>query len=223
MTVSVFILDDHEVLRAGIRSLLQSEPDLDVVGEAGTVADALEQIPRLRPDIAILDVRLPDGSGVEACRVIRDRMPGVACLVLTSFTDDQTLFSAVLAGASGLVLKQIDVGALIRSIRIVATGQSLFDSGLIDRARKDARTAPKQDPRLASLTKAEKRVLDLVADGRSNRQIAAATHLSEKTVENYVSGVLGKLGMKSRTQAATYAIRNAEDADHAYPFEAPGA
>jgi two-component system response regulator DevR len=207
MTVGVFLLDDHEVVRTGIRSLLESTDDLVVVGEAGTAADALVRIPLTRPDVAILDVRLPDGSGVEVCREIRSQAPEIACVMLTSYADDEALFAAVMAGAAGYVLKQVGSGDLLDDIRRAATGQSLLDPDLTDRVLERLRTGPKEDPRLESLTTQERRVLELIAEGKSNRQIAESLFLAEKTVKNYVSNVLSKLGMERRTQAATYAAR----------------
>jgi two-component system, NarL family, response regulator DevR len=207
MSVGVFLLDDHEVVRTGLRSLLESTDDLVVVGEAGTAADALVRIPLTRPDVAVLDVRLPDGSGVEVCREIRSHCPEIACVMLTSYADDEALFAAVMAGAAGYVLKQVGSGDLLDDIRRAATGQSLLDPDLTDRVLERLRTGPKEDPRLEQLTAQERRVLDLIAEGKSNREIAEALFLAEKTVKNYVSNVLSKLGMERRTQAATYAAR----------------
>jgi two-component system response regulator DevR len=207
MSVGVFLLDDHEVVRTGLRSLLESTGDLVVVGEAGTAADALVRIPLTKPDVAILDVRLPDGSGVEVCREIRSHCPEIACVMLTSYADDEALFAAVMAGAAGYVLKQVGSGDLLDDIRRAAAGQSLLDPDLTDRVLERLRTGPKEDPRLEQLTAQERRVLDLIAEGKSNRQIAEALFLAEKTVKNYVSNVLSKLGMERRTQAATYAAR----------------
>jgi len=207
MTVAVFLLDDHEVVRTGLRSLLESTDDLVVVGEAGTVADALIRIPLTRPDVAILDVRLPDGSGVEVCREIRSHSPQIACVMLTSYADDEALFAAVMAGAAGYVLKQVGSGDLLDDIRRAAAGQSLLDPDLTERVLERLRAGPNEDPRLLKLTVQERRVLELIAEGKSNRQIAEALFLAEKTVKNYVSNVLSKLGMERRTQAATYAAR----------------
>jgi two-component system response regulator DevR len=207
MSVGVFLLDDHEVVRTGLRSLLESTDDLVVVGEAATAADALVRIPLTRPDVAILDVRLPDGSGVEVCREIRSGSPEIACVMLTSYADDEALFAAVMAGAAGYVLKQVGSGDLLDDIRRAAAGQSLLDPDLTDRVLERLRAGPKEDPRLEQLTAQERRVLDLIAEGKSNRQIAEALFLAEKTVKNYVSNVLSKLGMERRTQAATFAAR----------------
>ena len=207
MALRIFLLDDHEVVRAGLRSLLEAESDLEVVGEAGTVAEALARIPPTRPDVAILDVRLPDGSGVEVCREIRSQVPGTACLMLTSYADDEALFAAIMAGAAGYVLKQVGGTDLVEDIRRVAAGQSLLDPALTQRIIERMKAGPEEDPRLAGLTPQERRILDLIAEGQTNRQIAASLFLAEKTVKNYVSNLLAKLGMERRTQAATYAAR----------------
>ena len=207
MSLRVFLLDDHQVVRAGLRALLESTDDIVVVGEAGTVAEALARIPATHPEVAILDVRLPDGSGVEVCREIRSRTPEIACVMLTSYADDEALFSAIMAGASGYVLKQVEGTDLVDDVRRVAAGQSLLDPVLTERVLARLREGPKEDKRLASLTPQERRILDLIADGQTNRQIASAMYLAEKTVKNYVSNVLAKLGMERRTQAATYAAR----------------
>jgi DNA-binding NarL/FixJ family response regulator len=203
----VFVLDDHEIVRTGLRSLLTTDPDLDVVGEAGTVAEALARIPSARPDVAILDVRLPDGSGVEVCRDIRSNYPDIACLMLTSYADDEALFASVMAGASGYVLKQVGGSTLIEDVHRVAAGQTLLDPKLTEPVMERLRAGPDEDPRLASLTVRERDVLELIAEGRTNRQIADALFLAEKTVKNYVSNVLAKLGMERRTQAASFAAR----------------
>jgi DNA-binding NarL/FixJ family response regulator len=207
MTLRVFLLDDHEVVRSGIRALLEATDDLVVVGEAATAEDALARIPSVRPDVAILDVRLPDASGVEVCREIRSSFPEIACVMLTSYADDEALFAAIMAGASGYVLKQIRGTDLLDSIRRAGAGQSLLDPSVTKRVLEQLRDRPEEDPRLASLTKQERRILDLIAEGQTNRQIAASLFLAEKTVKNYVSNLLAKLGMERRTQAATYAAR----------------
>ena len=207
MTIRVFLLDDHEIVRTGLRSLLESTDDLEVVGEAGTVAEALNRIPALRPDVAILDVRLPDGSGVEVCRDIRDRLPATACIMLTSYADDEALFASIMAGASGYVLKQVGGNSLVDDVRRVAAGESLLDPALTDRVLRRLREGPEEELLLATLTGQERRILDLIAEGMTNRQIAEAMFLAEKTVKNYVSNLLTKLGMERRTQAATYATR----------------
>jgi len=207
VSLRVFLLDDHEVVRTGLRSLLEATDDIVVVGEAGTVAEALARIPPTRPDVAILDVRLPDGSGVEVCREVRSRHPEIACVMLTSYADDEALFAAIMAGAAGYVLKQVEGTNLVDDVRRVAAGQSLLDPVITERVLTRLRKGPEEDPRLASLTAQERRILDLIAEGQTNRQIAGAMYLAEKTVKNYVSNVLSKLGMERRTQAATYAAR----------------
>jgi two-component system response regulator DevR len=212
MTLSVFLLDDHEVVRSGLRALLEGSGDIVVVGEAGTVAEALARIPATHPDVAILDVRLPDGSGIEVCREVRSASPQIACVMLTSYADDEALFAAVMAGASGYVLKQVGRVDLVDMVRRVGAGQSLLDPALIERVLERLRVGPHVDVRLASLTPQERRILDLIADGQTNRQIAGALFLAETTVKNYVSNLLTKLGMERRTQAATYAARLEERA-----------
>jgi DNA-binding NarL/FixJ family response regulator len=204
---SVFLLDDHEVVRRGLRDLLEAEDDMEIVGEAGTAADALVRIPLTKPQVAILDVRLPDGDGVEVCRVLRSEMPELACLMLTSFADDEALFGAIMAGAAGYVLKEIRTNDLVSAVRRVARGESLLDPVLTKRVLERLRAGPAEDPRLASLTDQERQVLALISEGKTNRQIAASMFLSEKTVKNYVSSVLAKLGMQRRTEAAVFAVR----------------
>ena len=205
--IAVFLLDDHEVVRRGVRDLLEAEPDIRVVGEAGTASSALARIPALRPDVAVLDVRLPDGDGVSVCREIRSRMPEVACLMLTSFGDDEALFDAIMAGAAGYVLKQIRGTDLVGAVRTVASGQSMLDpraaSQLMARLRDQS---VKHDP-LAGLSAQERRILELIGEGLTNRQICERMFLAEKTVKNYVSALFAKLGMHHRTQAAAYAVR----------------
>ena len=207
VALGVFLLDDHEVVRTGLRALLEAGDDITVVGEAGTVADALARIPSARPDVAILDVRLPDGSGVEVCRKIRSASPEIACVMLTSYADDEALIASVMAGAAGYVLKQVGSLDLLDTIRRAGTGQSLLDPALTQRVLERLRDGPRVDPRLASLTPQEQRILDLIAEGRTNRQIAETMFLAEKTIKNYVSNLLAKLGMESRAQAATFAAR----------------
>jgi len=217
--IKVFLLDDHELVRVGVKDFLETQPDIRVIGEAGTASSALARIPALRPDVAILDVLLPDGDGVSVCREIRSQMPEVACLMLTSFENDQSLFDAVMAGAAGYVLKQIHGTDLIGAVRTVAAGQSMLDpraaSKLMARMR-DAAT--KRDP-LDGLTGQERRILELIGEGLTNRQIGERMYLAEKTVKNYVSVLFQKLGMERRTQAAAYAAHifgdHAED-EHAY-------
>jgi len=207
MTIKVFLLDDHEVVRRGVKDLLEAEADIEVIGEASTASSALARIPALQPDVAVLDVRLPDGDGVSVCREIRSRMPDVACLMLTSFGDDEALFDAVMAGAAGFVLKQIRGTDLVGAVRTVATGQSMLDpraaSQLMARLRDQA---ARKDP-LAGLTGQEKKILELIGEGLTNRQIGERLFLAEKTVKNYTSALFAKLGMERRTQAAAYAAK----------------
>jgi two-component system, NarL family, response regulator DevR len=210
MTIRVLLLDDHEVVRRGVRELLDSEDDLVVVAEASDGAEALLKVAEHVPDVAVLDVQLPDLSGVEVCRSIRQDHPGVRCLMLTSFADDEALDRAVVAGASGYVLKQIRGGELVDAIRKVASGESLIPASLAERAAERLRRSADEDDRLAGLTAQERRILDLLAEGRSNREIANTMYLAEKTVKNYVSNLLAKMGMSRRTDAAVYAARLSE-------------
>jgi DNA-binding NarL/FixJ family response regulator len=207
VTVRVFLLDDHEIVRRGVRELLEAEDDLEVVGEAETADRAIARVGATRPDVAVLDVRLPDGSGVEVCREIRSRHPEVACIMLTSFADDEAVYAAILAGASGYVLKQVRGGELIDGIRRVAAGDSLLDPSVTSRVLERLRTQQAEDDELSALTDQERRILDLIAEGMTNRQIGEQLFLAEKTVKNYVSNVLSKLGMSRRTEAAAYAAR----------------
>ncbi|QUQ64044.1 response regulator [Kutzneria sp. CA-103260] len=206
MTIGVFLVDDHEIVRRGISDLLEGESDLKVVGEAGMVAEALVRIPASQPEVAVLDVRLPDGNGVELCRELRSAMPQLQCLMLTSFSDDDALFDAIMAGAAGFLLKQVLGSDLVNAIRTVAGGQSLLDthttSALLARLRRDQQQ--RSDP-LAVLSDQERVVLELIGEGLTNRQIAERMFLAEKTVKNYVSHLLAKLGMQRRTQAAVLA------------------
>ncbi|TWP35828.1 response regulator [Leekyejoonella antrihumi] len=202
--VRVFLLDDHEIVRRGIADLINSTEGISVVGEAGTAAEAMHRIPAAKPDVAVLDVRLPDGSGIDVCRDIRSSMPQVRCLILTSYDDNDALFAAVMAGAAGYVLKEVRGSSLIDAIRQVADGKSLLDPNVTERLLARLRDGAPQDKRLASLTAREREVLALIADGLTNRQIGEQLFLAEKTVKNYVSGLLAKLGMERRTQAAVY-------------------
>jgi two-component system response regulator DevR len=202
--IRVFLLDDHEMIRRGIADLLEHEVGISVVGEAGTAAEALARIPAARPDVAILDARLPDGSGIEVCREIRATLPQVRCLILTSYDDDDALFAAVMAGAAGYLLKEIRGTSLVDGIRQVAAGNSLLDPAVTGRLMARLRDGEPHDERLESLTARERDVLRLISDGLTNRQIADRLFLSEKTIKNYVSGLLAKLGMQRRTQAAVY-------------------
>jgi DNA-binding NarL/FixJ family response regulator len=205
--IKVFLLDDHEIVRRGVKDMLEAEPDITVIGEAGTAESALARIPALRPDVAVLDVRLPDGDGVSVCREIRSRMPQVACLMLTSFGDDEALFDAIMAGAAGYVLKQIRGTDLIGAVRTVARGESMLDPEAASRVMARMRDqASKSDP-LAGLTPQERKILELIGEGLTNRQIGERMFLAEKTVKNYVSALFAKLGMERRTQAAAYASR----------------
>jgi len=209
MAIKVFLLDDHEVVRRGVKDLLEADADagITVIGEAGTASSALARIPALRPDVAILDVRLPDGDGVTVCREIRSRMPQVACLMLTSFGDEEALFDAIMAGAAGYVLKEIRGIDLVGAVRSVANGQSLLDSRATSQVMARLRgPAADKDP-LAGLTGQEKKILEFIGMGLTNRQIGERMFLAEKTVKNYVSSLFGKLGMQRRTQAAAYAAK----------------
>ncbi|MEV0379339.1 response regulator transcription factor [Nonomuraea sp. NPDC050643] len=205
--IQVFLVDDHEVVRRGVAALLESEDDIEVIGEAGTAESAMARIPALRPDVAVLDVRLPDGSGVDVCREVRSRVPGLACLMLTSYADDDALFDAVMAGAAGYVLKQIHGSDLVGAVRTVASGRSLLDpettAAMLRRLRDQA---ARKDP-LAALSEQERNILDLIGEGLTNRQIGERMFLAEKTVKNYVSNLLAKLDMQRRTQAAALAAR----------------
>jgi len=205
--INVFLLDDHEIVRRGVKELLEAEPDITVVGEAGTAASALARIPALKPDVAILDVRLPDGDGVSVCRDIRSRMPEVACLMLTSFSDDEALFEAIMAGAAGYVLKQIRGTDLVGAVRTVASGESMLDPEAASRVMARMRHEAERSDPLAKLTPQERRILELIGEGLTNRQIGERMYLAEKTVKNYASGLFAKLGMERRTQAAAYASR----------------
>ena len=203
--IAVFLLDDHEIVRRGVRDLLEAEPDITVVGEAGTASSALARIPALKPDVAVLDVRLPDGDGVSVCREIRSRMPEVACLMLTSFGDDEALFDAIMAGAAGYVLKQIRGTDLVGAVRTVASGQSLLDPRTTAAVLERMRTAAERKGPVAELSEQERTVLALIGEGLTNREIGERMFLAEKTVKNYVSHLLAKLGMQRRTQAAILA------------------
>lgn len=212
--VRIFLLDDHEVVRRGIRDLLWAEDDLVVVGEASSAAEALQRIPRTQPDVAVLDVRLGERSdgatGIEVCRDIRSSHPEVSCVMLTSFADDEALFASIMAGAAGYVLKQISGNELVRAIRRVAAGESLLDPAVTSRVLERLRNPPPQEDPLGDLTGQERRILELISEGRTNRQIAEQMYLAEKTVKNYVSHLLAKLGMARRSEAAAYAARLAE-------------
>nr|WP_308288224.1 response regulator transcription factor [Streptomyces corallincola] len=210
--IRVFLLDDHEVVRRGLADLLDGEPDIAVVGDADTAAHALTRGPALRPDVAVLDVRLPDGDGISVCRALRDRMPGLACLMLTSFDDEDALLDAVVAGAAGYVLKQIKGSDLVSAVRTVASGRSLLDPESTARLMRSLRGAPEEEPEVAreraalsALSARERDVLALIGDGLTNREIAGRLYLSEKTVKNHISRLLAKLGVQRRVQAAVLA------------------
>ncbi len=207
MALRVFLVDDHEVVRVGISALIDAEEDMEVVGESGTVSDTLSRIEISKPDVALLDVRLPDGSGVELCRDIRSNFPDVACVMLTSHSDDEALFSSILAGASGYLLKGVRVEELIQAIRKVANGMSLLDSSITNRVLERLRSPATDNEPVSRLSKQEKRILELITDGKTNREIADAMFLAEKTVKNYVSNLLAKLGMSHRSEAAAYGAR----------------
>jgi two-component system, NarL family, response regulator DevR len=205
--IRVFLLDDHEVVRQGLRALLESSGDIEVVGESGLAAEATARIPALRPHVAILDARLPDGSGIEVCRSVRGVDPDVKALILTSYDDDEALFAAIMAGASGYVLKEIAGQDLVGAVRQVAAGNSLIDPALTARVLERVRNGPSTAPELAGLTEQELKLLGLIAEGLTNRQIGERMFLAEKTVKNYVSSILSKLGLERRTQAAVLASK----------------
>ena len=203
----VYLLDDHEVVRRGVRDLLEDSGEITVVGESGSALEASRRIPALRPDVAILDARLPDGSGITVCREIRSVDPGIHALILTSYDDDEALFAAIMAGAAGYVLKQVSGTDLVDAVRRVAAGQSLLDPAVTARVLERVRSGPPEDATLKRLTDQERRILALIAEGKTNRQIGEDMFLAEKTVKNYVSSLLAKLGMERRTQAAVFAAR----------------
>jgi DNA-binding NarL/FixJ family response regulator len=206
--IRVFLLDDHEIVRRGIRELLESAGDIVVVGECGLAAEAIRRIPPLRPDVAILDGRLPDGSGIDVCREVRSRHPEIAALILTSYDDDEALFSAIMAGAAGYILKQVGGNDFVESVRRVAAGQSMLDPGVTARVLERVREGTRAEPALEELTDQELRILELIGEGMTNRQMAETMFLAEKTVKNYVSSMLAKLGLESRTQAAIFSLKH---------------
>jgi DNA-binding NarL/FixJ family response regulator len=210
MPLRVVLVDDHEVVRNGIKSLLAETPDVNVVGEAGTVKDAIERALWARPDIVIMDVRLPDGSGIEATREIRARLPNTQVLMLTTFSDDEALFASIMAGAAGYVLKQIKGADLVRAVQTIGRGESLLDpavtKGLLDRLRRGKHLL--KDERLARLSAQEERILEMIAEGKTNREIGDKLHLAEKTVKNYVTSILSKLEVARRAEAAAYLARH---------------
>ena len=206
--IRVYLLDDHEVLRRGIKDLLESTGDIEVVGESGSAQEATARIPALRPHVAILDGRLPDGSGIDVCRAVRSIDPTIKGLILTSYDDDEALFAAIMAGASGYILKQVRGNDLVDTVRRVAAGQSMLDPAMTAQVLDRIRNGPPADEELEVLTAQEKRILDRIGEGLTNREIARSMKLSEKTVKNYVSAVLTKLGLTSRTQAAVFAAKH---------------
>ena len=205
--IRIFLLDDHELVRRGLHELLSLEDDFEIVGEAASAQEALVRLPATNADVAVLDVRLPDGSGVEVCREIRSKLPNVHCLMLTSYADDEAMVDALLAGAGGYVLKDIRGADLVGAVRRVAAGESLLDPKATERVLNRLRNGASGDDRLHGLTGQERRILDLIGEGLTNRQIGERLHLAEKTVKNYVSSLLAKLGMERRTQAAAYIAR----------------
>jgi len=207
MAIRVFLLDDHEMVREGIRSLLESDDDIEVVGQAATVAEALWRIPQDQPDVAILDVRLEDGSGIEVCREVRSTNPSIVCLMLTSFADDEALYASVMAGAAGYVLKQIRARDLIEDVKKVAGGGSLMDPRAVARVVERITRPPESSSALSALSPQEHRLLELIAEGMTNRQIAETMFLAEKTIKNYVTGLLSKLNVTNRTEAAIFATK----------------
>jgi len=207
MTIRVFLLDDHEIVRRGVRELLEAQDDIEVVGEAGTADEGVARIPATKPDVAIIDMRLPDGNGVEVCREVRSTDSSIQCVILTSFSDDEALFDSIMAGAAGYLLKQIKGTDLVDAVRRVSAGQSLLDPSVTERVLERLRSGPEEDPRLARLTEQERKILDLIAEGLTNRQIGERLFLAEKTVKNYVSNLLAKLGMERRTEAAVFATK----------------
>ncbi len=208
--VRVFLLDDHEVVRRGVRDLLEASGEIEVVGEASTAEEARQRVPAVRPEVAVLDVRLPDGTGIEVCRDLRAADPDLKCLMLTSFDDDEALFDSIMAGAAGYVLKEVRGGDLVDSVLRVAKGESLLDPKATARVIERLRNPPPEDEKLAALSPQEQKILGYLAEGMTNRQIAEQMYLAEKTIKNYVSNLLLKLGMHRRTEAAVYAARMAE-------------
>ena len=210
--IRVYLLDDHDVVRQGLRFLLEQQDDIEVVGESATAAEATARIPALRPDVAVLDARLPDGSGIEVCRAVRAVDPSINALILTSYDDDEALFAAIMAGASGYVLKEIRSSDLVTAVRHVASGKSLIDPAMTATVLERIRNGPSMPDELASLTDQERILLGHIAEGLTNRQIAEQMFLAEKTVKNYVSSILAKLGLERRTQAAVLASKLLGDA-----------
>jgi len=219
--IRIVLVDDHEVVRAGIKAMIDAQEDMEVVGEAGTVEDGVRRVGYDEPDVVVLDVRLPDGSGVEAYRDIRDRFPDVKVLMLTSFADEEALMSAILAGAAGYVLKRVKGTDLVDSIRRVGSGESLLDPEMTDKLFERLRSGPRSDPLLSKLSDQEREIVHHIADGMTNKQIAEAMFLAEKTVKNYVSNLLAKMGMSRRSEAAAYVARLEAETDSVPPEEWP--
>jgi DNA-binding NarL/FixJ family response regulator len=216
VTVRVFLLDDHEVVRRGVREMLEAEDDMEVVGEAGTAEEAYGRIPATNPHVAVLDMRLPDGDGIDVCREIRSKHPDIACIMLTSFSDDEALFNSIMAGAAGFVLKQIRGTDLVQAIRTVGRGESLLDPGVTKRVLERLRKSKfdDKDPKLSRLSPQEERILDMVGEGLTNREIAERINLSDKTVKNSVSTILQKLEVARRAEAASYVARVRAEQHH---------
>ncbi|MFD8500525.1 response regulator [Amycolatopsis sp. NPDC059657] len=212
--LTVFLVDDHEVVRRGVAELIGDEPDMTVLGQASSVSEALARVPALRPDVALLDVRLPDGNGVELCRDLRSKLPALRCLMFTSFTDEEAMTDAILAGAAGYVIKDIKGTELVDAVRVVGAGRSLLDNRAAAALMRRLRAATEEPGPLAGLTCRERTLLDLIGEGLTNRQIGERMYLAEKTVKNYVSRLLGKLGMARRTQAAVLATELRDQAQH---------
>ncbi len=208
--IRVFLLDDHEIVRRGIKELLEADGDIEVVGESGSAQEAARRIPALRPDVAILDGRLPDGSGIDVCREVRSVDPTIKALILTSYDDDDALFAAIMAGAAGYILKQVRGNDFLDTVRRVAAGQSMLDPAMTAQVLERVRTGPPRNKELEMLTEQEQKILELIGEGMTNRQIAERMFLAEKTVKNYVSSLLAKLGLTSRTQAAIFATKHGQ-------------
>jgi DNA-binding NarL/FixJ family response regulator len=215
----VLLVDDHEVVRKGLRALLESHDDIDVVGEVGTAAEAVRQVGFNAPDVVVMDVRLPDGSGVETTRRIRARFPDVSVLILSSYADEEALLSAIEAGASGYLLKRVDTDAIVDAVRAVGAGESLLDPAMTAKLFEKLRDPNRDDELIGRLSTQERRILTRIAQGKTNREIAEEMYLAEKTVKNYVSNLLAKMGMARRSEAAAYAARAAERQHHHYPPE----
>jgi DNA-binding NarL/FixJ family response regulator len=211
--IRVFLVDDHEIVRRGVRELLEVEDDIEVVGEAGTVEQAVHRGSVCAPDVALLDVQLPDGTGIEVCRDLRSARPDLRCIMLTSYADDEAMMNSVVAGASGYLLKQVRGADIVDAVRRVGAGESLLDPTVTARVVERLRSGPEEDARLKELTGQERKILNLLADGLTNRQIGEELFLAEKTVKNYVSNLLTKMGMSRRTEAAVYAARLDERRD----------